>query len=176
MTVLITYTLFCRRNSTLLQVDRYNTQHSCHLGTDYCLWISVCLQTAVGARGSCLGWEKVTFICSVKTFSGLAEQGCSTVLLFPHVEQDSTGCLPKDQLNTNLEDPDPLLPKQTSSITARGRCRSYFQTKVRYIPSSKDNDKSLFLKVLLLQQSRGIHSPSTCCTSLREVPSKPSHF
>lgn len=81
-----------------------------------------------------LGMEKVTFICLIKIHSGLAEQGCSTALPFPRVEPDSAGCLPKQQLNTNLEDPDPSLPKHTSTITARRSCQRYFQTQVKCTP------------------------------------------
>lgn len=80
------------------------------------------------------GMEKVTFICLIKIHSGLAEQGCSTALPFPRVEPDSAGCLPKQQLNTNLEDADPSLPKHTSTITARRSCQRYFQTQVKCIP------------------------------------------
>ena len=82
------------------------------------------------------GMEKVTFICPIKIRAGLAKQGFSAALPFPHVEQDSAGCLPKEQLNTNLEDPDPLLPKHISTITACRSCQRYFQTKVKCIPSS----------------------------------------
>lgn len=60
-----------------------------------------------------------------------------TALLFPRVQQDSTGCLPKEQLNTSLEDPDPSLPKHISSTTAHRSCLRYFQTKVKCIPSSQ---------------------------------------
>lgn len=129
----------CRRSSTLLQVNSHNTQYSCHLGTDYCLWISqvVCKQQHLEQDRAVWDGKKVTFICSIKTFSGLAEQGCWTASPFPCVEQDSTGCLPKDQLNTNLEDPDPSLPNHTSSITAHRSCQSYFQNKVRCIPSAQ---------------------------------------
>lgn len=101
--------------------------------------------------------EEVKFICSIKTFPGSAEQGCSTALLFPHVEQDSTGCLPKDQMNTDLEGPDPSLPNTSPASLHTGAARATYKLRLDALPHFRSlGDKSLFLKVLLLQQSQRI--------------------
>lgn len=138
MTVLITYILFAGGAATLLQVNSY--QHKIFLPpqkrTNAFELHRLSANNSSWRKRELFGMEKVTFICPIKICSGLAEQGCATALPFPRVEQDRTGCLPKEQLNTNLEDSDPSLPKCASTITARRSCQRYFQTKVKCIPSS----------------------------------------
>jgi len=117
MAVLITYTLFVGGAATLPQVNSY--QCKIFLPPQKRLTPQFHRPPAKSSswrKRELFGREKATFIWPIKIHSGLAEAGCATALPFPPVEQDSAGCLPNEQLHTNLEHPDPSLPKHTSTV------------------------------------------------------------
>lgn len=99
--------------------------------------------------------EKVTFICSMETFSGLAEQGCSlhcSSLVFSRTALAACQKSNRTQALRIL-----TLRSQNTPLASLhiGAARGTFKLRLNAFPHLRSlADKSLFLKVLLLQQSQ----------------------